>query len=219
MQNDFLSVAEAAAYVGVSAQTLRRWDREGILGPLRHPVSGYRYYRKVDLEPLRLQYKQGEESSDNIGTFFQKVAANVEANELLREPQREVHRAVREHFERVSDPVIVQIPVGCGKTGVIATLPFGISRGRVLVITPNLTIRKGVADALDISSAQNFFAKARVLDSIGNGPFCAVLDGEDANLHDCNESHFVVTNIQQLASAADRWLPQFPPNYFDMILV
>jgi hypothetical protein len=31
-------------------------------------------------------------------------------------------------------------------------LPFGISRGRVLVITPNLTIRNGVAEALDISN-------------------------------------------------------------------
>src|SRR5207237_4273210 len=28
-----------------------------------------------------------------------------------------------------------------------------------------------------------------------------------------------ITNIQQLASSADRWLPQFPPNFFDMILV
>jgi DNA repair protein RadD len=46
-----------------------------------------------------------------------------------------------------------------------------------------------------------------------------VLDGVDANLHDCNASQFVVTNIHQLASSADRWLPQFPPNYFDMIMV
>ncbi|MEZ4652001.1 MAG: hypothetical protein R3E97_25005 [Candidatus Eisenbacteria bacterium] len=41
-------------------------------------------------------------------------------------------------------------------------------------------------------------------------PFLAVLDGPDANIHDCTESHFVLTNIQQLASSADRWLPQFP---------
>jgi hypothetical protein len=26
-----------------------------------------------------------------------------------------------------NEPVILQIPVGCGKTGVIATLPFGIA--------------------------------------------------------------------------------------------
>jgi DNA repair protein RadD len=82
-----------------------------------------------------------------------------------------------------------------------------------------LTIRKGVADALDIASRECFWAKTRVLPDFADGPYFAVLDSNDANLHDCIESHFVVTNIQQLASSADRWLPQFPPNFFDLILV
>ena len=84
------------------------------------------------------------------------------------------------------------------------TLPFGIANGRVLVITPNLTIRQVVSEALDISSAQCFWNKTRVLDTVCSGPFAAVLDGPSANIHDCTESHFVVTNIQQLASSADR---------------
>jgi superfamily II DNA or RNA helicase len=51
------------------------------------------------------------------------------------------------------------------------------------------------------------------------GPYIAVLDGKDANIHDCDRSHIVLTNIQQLASSADRWLPSFSDDYFDMILV
>lgn len=52
------------------------------------------------------------------------------------------------------------------------------------------------------------------------GPdFQAVLDGQDANIHDCENSHIVVTNIQQLASRADRWLPAFPDDFFNLILV
>lgn len=101
----------------------------------------------------------------------------------------------------------------------MATLPLGIAKGRVLVITPNLTIRKGVADALDFSNPKNFWRRTGAIHDFSGGPYRAVLDGVDANLHDCNESHFVITNIQQLASAADRWLPQFPPDYFDMIMV
>jgi hypothetical protein len=89
----------------------------------------------------------------------------------------------------------------------------------VLVIAPNLTIRKGIFDALDITNRECFWPKTRVLSDFTDGPYAAVLDGVDANLHDCIESHFVVTNIQQLASSADRWLPQFPENFFDMILV
>jgi DNA repair protein RadD len=46
-----------------------------------------------------------------------------------------------------------------------------------------------------------------------------VLDGPKANISDCIESQFVVTSIQQLASQAGRCLPQFPPDFFDMILV
>jgi excisionase family DNA binding protein len=215
---EYLRISEAADYVGVSTQTLRRWDAEGRLSAVRRPGNQYRYYRRADLEPFRLEYQRAAEEPDP-GRVFQTAAANIEGNELLREPQRQAHRAVREHFAEGTEPAIIQIPVGCGKTGIMATLPFGIAAGRVLVITPNLTIRKGVADALDIANRECFWAKTRVLPDFSDGPYFAVLDSNDANIHDCTESHFVVTNIQQLASSADRWLPQFPPNFFDLILV
>ena len=218
-QKTYLSIQEAATYIGVTAQTLRRWDSAGKLKPIRHPTSDYRFYNRVDLEPLRLEYMRAQMQTSAPAHLFQTATANIGGNDRLREPQQAAHRKAREHFAEKNDPVILQLPVGCGKTGVIATLPFGIASGRVLVITPNLTIRKGVAEALDIASQKCFWLRTRVLSTFVNGPFCAVLDGVNANLHDCNESHFVVTNIQQLASSADRWLPQFPPNYFDMIIV
>ncbi len=216
---EYLSVHEAAEYLNVSTQTLRRWDASGKLKPVRHPVNGYRYYRHTDLAPFRLEYERAVMQSVATEHLFQIAVSNIEENERLREPQCQAHRAAREHFLSQDTPAILQIPVGCGKTGLIATLPFGLAKGRVLVITPNLTIRKGVADALDIASSKCFWTKTRVLTNFTEGPFCAILDGYDANIHDCTESHFVVTNIQQLASSADRWLPQFPRNFFDMIIV
>jgi excisionase family DNA binding protein len=36
-EKDYLTVQQAARYIGVSAQTLRRWDAEGKLKSLRHP--------------------------------------------------------------------------------------------------------------------------------------------------------------------------------------
>ncbi len=48
----FLTVGEAADLLGVSADTLRNWDRRGKVLPLRHPVNGYRLYRRADLEAL-----------------------------------------------------------------------------------------------------------------------------------------------------------------------
>lgn len=217
--SEFLLVGDAAEYIGVSPQTLRRWDRDGRLTAVRRPENRYRYYRRGELEPFRLEYRRAVEAIHEGGEIFTTANADIEANELLREPQRAAHRAVREHFATSTDAAVIVIPVGCGKTGIIATLPFGISRGRVLVITPNLTIRKGVTDALDIASRECFWARTRVLSDFTAGPWTAVLDGPSANIHDCVESQFVVTNIQQLASQADRWLPQFPPDFFDMILV
>jgi DNA repair protein RadD len=218
-EDEYLQVGEAADYVGVSPQTLRRWDRDGRLTAVRRPDSTYRYYRRADLEPFRLEYRRAAEAATADGEIFSTANANIEANDQLREPQREAHRAVREHFANSTDAAIIVIPVGCGKTGIMATLPFGIAEGRVLVITPNLTIRQGVTDALDIASRECFWAQTRVLSDFTAGPWTAVLDGPSANIHDCIESQFVVTNIQQLASQADRWLPQFPPDFFDMILV
>lgn len=217
-EDDFLRVAAAAEYVGISAQTLRRWDRDGRLPAVRRPGSSHRYFRRADLEQFRLEYRRAQDSAGEVSIFV-TANADIEANDLLREPQREAHRAVREHFANSNEPGILQIPVGCGKTGIISTLPFGIAEGRVLVITPNLTIRQGVTEALDITNRECFWTKTRVLSDFTAGPWTAVLDGPKANMHDAIESDFVVTNVQQLASRADRWLPQFPPDFFDLILV
>jgi excisionase family DNA binding protein len=49
---DLLTVSDAAEFLGVSASTLRNWDRSGKLKAVRHPVNGYRLYRKADLQKL-----------------------------------------------------------------------------------------------------------------------------------------------------------------------
>ena len=48
----FLKIKEAAEFLGVTPTTLRNWDRCGKVVSARHPVNGYRLYRKSDLENL-----------------------------------------------------------------------------------------------------------------------------------------------------------------------
>lgn len=50
--NDYLTLAETAEIIGKSKETLRRWDKEGILNAVREPVSNYRVYRKSDVQNL-----------------------------------------------------------------------------------------------------------------------------------------------------------------------
>lgn len=45
-EKDYLTIADAAKYLNVSSQTLRRWDEEGKLKPVRHLASKYRYYKR-----------------------------------------------------------------------------------------------------------------------------------------------------------------------------
>ena len=50
--SDLLTVGEAAKVLGVSAATLRNWDNAGKLTATRHPINGYRLYRREDIEAL-----------------------------------------------------------------------------------------------------------------------------------------------------------------------
>ena len=175
LSTDFLTVGQAAAYLGVSEQTLRRWEQEGKLRALRNPANNYRHYRLADLEPFKLEYRSAEMAAAESTSIFQTAKAHIANNPLLREPQEKAVEALKAHFAESTEPAC-SIPVGCGKTGLIAICPFGLSNGKVLVLVPNVTIRDGVSETLEFG-AKNFWRKQKVLDSFTGGPFTAVLDG------------------------------------------
>ena len=74
----------------------------------------------------------------DIGDFFSDTEVSIWHNQLLREPQMEGYFAIRGHFSVSEEHCYVQLPVGCGKTGLMGLSPFGIAKGRVLIIAPNL---------------------------------------------------------------------------------
>src|ERR1700727_1858632 len=41
---DLYSLTEVADMLSVSKETLRRWDKNGSLKPVRHPINNYRVY-------------------------------------------------------------------------------------------------------------------------------------------------------------------------------
>jgi len=47
-----LTLAEAAKYLGVHRNTLRRWGRIGKLPEYRHPMNNYRLFKVRDLDKL-----------------------------------------------------------------------------------------------------------------------------------------------------------------------
>ena len=49
---DYLRISEAAEYLGVSPNTLRNWENAGKVVAVRHPVNGYRLFKRDDLDAL-----------------------------------------------------------------------------------------------------------------------------------------------------------------------
>lgn len=157
--------------------------------------------------------------SKTIGGYFQTVEAHILDNPLLREPQKEAYAKLYDFYKAGNKVALVQLPVGCGKSGLVAIAPLGIAEGRVLVITPNLTIRDELKINLDITNLKCFWRRTNVLKKVDmvSGPYVTTLDTGNTSVTD--DSHFVVTNVQQLATNTDKWLKKFPNDYFDMIIV
>ncbi|MDE0447180.1 MAG: DEAD/DEAH box helicase family protein [Spirochaetaceae bacterium] len=153
----------------------------------------------------------------DIERFFADTEVSVWRNQSLREPQMDGYFAIREHFNGSDEPCYVQLPVGCGKTGLMGLSPFGIARGRVLIIAPNLTIRENIRRELNVGDPNCFYSKRGVFVP-RDGPYLSELK-TGANIHDCDAAHIVVANIQQFAGVRNRWYEALPTDYFDMILV
>ena len=77
MQNDqnekqLLSIGEASEYLGVSIDTLRRWEKRKRIEPFRSP-GGHRYYKKEDLDKLfGKRYLRDQPTTRNKGSYIQQ---------------------------------------------------------------------------------------------------------------------------------------------------
>jgi len=154
---------------------------------------------------------------------FQEVEAFIEVNQELLEPQRHGWLRIRNYFSsdqsESNAPALVIIPTGCGKTGLMAITPFGVARGRVLVVTPGVVVNEGVLESLDSSSPDNFWLKYNVLFNGYDLPAVVRFrsDLPDSPLH---MADMVVANIQQTMSRnRGSLVNRVAPDFFDMIIV
>jgi len=61
--SEFMTIKQAAEFLGVSQNTLRNWGRDGRIKERRHPVNHYRLYDSEELSQLLHQADQPCESS------------------------------------------------------------------------------------------------------------------------------------------------------------
>ena len=79
----FLSIQDAAKYLGVSPQTLRRWESKKKIVPSHHTQGGQRRYAISQLQPFDCSNK----ASDRPTVAYARVSSHDQKEDL----QRQVH--------------------------------------------------------------------------------------------------------------------------------
>ncbi|MGG3773057.1 DEAD/DEAH box helicase, partial [Heyndrickxia faecalis] len=166
---------------------------------------------------------------------FQSTQANIHNNNSLYEAQKQAYKAAFAHYQEFPDfkfrETLIVMPTGTGKTGVMAILPYGISKGRVLIITPGKIVRKTVYEQFD--SAQNpertFWIKRNVIydrkalpNSYLYKGYNPKIDGEkELTMKKLTMSDIVITNVHKLGSSNDEvnLMSLVKKDFFDMIIV
>jgi DNA (cytosine-5)-methyltransferase 1 len=57
---DYLTIQQAAIFLGVAPNTLRNWERAKKIIAYRNPLNHYRLYKKEDLEQLLKNIKPAQ---------------------------------------------------------------------------------------------------------------------------------------------------------------
>ncbi len=148
---------------------------------------------------------------------FETRTPSVEGNQQVRAPQREAYAHIAEFVAETDREAGVILPVGCGKSGTIALAPFAFRSRRTLVVAPNLHIAQQLHDTFDPAKDNMFYRIRNVLIG-GPWPELVEIRGTKANRSDLDAAEVVVTNIQQLQGAENRWLTSLPNDFFDLIL-
>lgn len=58
MSSKYMTIKKAANQLGVTTTTLRNWDKKGKLKCYRHPINGYRLYKKDQIDSILKNIKK-----------------------------------------------------------------------------------------------------------------------------------------------------------------
>lgn len=150
-----------------------------------------------------------------MADFFKTTPIKIDGNSNLREPQVEGFKAIEINSDKKEIGIV--LPVGCGKSGLIALTPFAYNSNKSLIIAPFVKLAEQLHNDFDPTKDDIFYHKRDVIreDSF---PEPVLVRGTTINRSDLDNADIVFANIQQLQGGNNRWLNSLPNDYFDLIL-
>ena len=111
--SDWKNIEEAATYISLGKTILYSMAKEGRIPA--NKVAQKWLFNTTDLDAWIRANKPIED-------FFTTTDFNIEENPQLREPQINAYKSIYDYFNSGNKTAIVQIPVGCGKSGLAAII-------------------------------------------------------------------------------------------------
>ncbi len=118
--DEWLSLEETADYLGMGKTALYAMARD-------QRIPAQKIGKKWIFEKSSLD--KFVRTSRPVDSFFLDLDFKIEDNANLRDPQRDGYMRTAEFFRAGKNKAILQIPVGCGKTGLASLLPLGLAEG------------------------------------------------------------------------------------------
>ncbi len=63
--DSYLTIKDAAVYLGVSPNTLRNWGRDGKIVMHRNPINGYRLFKITELDKLLKKIERSNQANSS----------------------------------------------------------------------------------------------------------------------------------------------------------
>ena len=106
----YYSLRKVTEILGVTAQTLRNWDREGKLKPSYTKSNGYRYYSEDSI----LSYTQERKTKKELNVVgYARVSSNKQKDDLDRQVEN-LNEYLKNHYSNYS--IITDIGSGINYT-------------------------------------------------------------------------------------------------------
>ena len=136
----------------------------------------------------------------------------------FREAQLGAIHAVAGHFSQRSEPAIVTMPTGSGKTAVMIACAFVMRAKRVLIVTPSRLVREQIAEQVETMS---LLIELSAIPADSKRPSVSVVGKRVTTAErwkELYENDVVVGTVQSISPALNG-VAQPEPDQFDLVIV